>query len=63
MTLDEAEEIYAMTAPPTQYGRYVLPPLQREEALEPACSPELCKGCTGYGPYEGAVRRSGRRSG
>ncbi|MBK8231219.1 MAG: nitrate reductase subunit beta [Candidatus Eisenbacteria bacterium] len=63
MTPDEAEAIYAMTALPTQYERYVLPPLQREEALEPACSPELCKGCTGYGPYEGEVRRSGRRSG
>jgi nitrate reductase beta subunit len=44
----EVEQIYAMTAIPTQYERYVLPPLQREEAIQHTCSPEACKGCTGY---------------
>lgn len=48
-TPEEVEEIYAMTAIPTQFQRYVLPPLQREEAIENTCSPEACKGCTGFG--------------
>ena len=47
-TPEEVEAIYAMTSLPTQYERYVLPPLQREEAIEPTCSPEACKGCTGF---------------
>jgi len=47
-TAAEVEEIYAMTALPTQYQRYVLPVEQRELAIEPTCSPELCKGCTGF---------------
>jgi nitrate reductase beta subunit len=47
-TPEEVEEIYQMTALPTQYQRYVLPPLQREEAVESSCSPEACKGCTGF---------------
>jgi hypothetical protein len=42
------ESIYQMTAIPTQYQRYVLPPLQREEAIQQSCSPEACKGCTGF---------------
>jgi len=48
VTPDEAEEIYRMTTLPTPYDRFVLPPLQREEAVSSTCSPELCKGCTGY---------------
>jgi nitrate reductase beta subunit len=44
----EVEQIYAMTAIPTQYERYVLPPLQREESIQNTCSPEACKGCTGF---------------
>ncbi len=48
-TPEEIEEIYAMTAIPTVYQRYVLPPLQREEAVQSTCSPEACKGCTGLG--------------
>ncbi len=47
-TPEEVEEIYAMTALPTQYQRYVLPPLQREEAIQSTCSPEACKGCVGF---------------
>jgi len=41
--------IYAMTALPTVYERFVLPPIQREEAIEGSCSPELCKGECGIG--------------
>jgi nitrate reductase beta subunit len=47
-TPEEAHAIYQLTALPTQYQRYVLPPLQREEAIESSCSPEACKGCTGF---------------
>ena len=47
-TPEEIEEIYQMTAIPTQFQRYVLPPLQREEAIQNTCSPEACKGCTGF---------------
>ena len=38
-----------MTALPTVYERFVLPPIQREEAIESSCSPEACKGETGIG--------------
>jgi nitrate reductase beta subunit len=48
-TPEEIQEIYEMTAIPTVYQRYVLPPLQREEAVESSCNPEECKGCTGLG--------------
>ncbi len=47
-TAEEVEEIYRMTALPTQYQRYVLPPLQREEAVQNSCDPEICKGCSGF---------------
>jgi nitrate reductase beta subunit len=47
-TPEEVEQIYAMTALPTQYQRYILPPLQREEAIQNTCSPEACKGCSGF---------------
>jgi nitrate reductase beta subunit len=47
-TPEEVEQIYAMTAIPTHYQRFVLPPLQREEAIENTCSPEACKGCSGF---------------
>ena len=47
-TPEEVEAIYQMTAIPTQFQRFVLPPLQREEAIESTCSPEACKGCTGF---------------
>ncbi len=45
----EAQAIYELTALPTVYQRYVLPPLQREEAIEGTMNPEVCKGCTGFG--------------
>jgi nitrate reductase beta subunit len=47
-TPEEVEQIYQMTAIPTHFQRFVLPPLQREEAVESTCSPEACKGCTGF---------------
>jgi len=47
-TPEEIEEIYRMTAIPTQFQRFVLPPLQREEAVQSTCSPEGCKGCSGF---------------
>ncbi len=49
LTEKEAEEIYQMTSMPTVYERFVLPPLQREEAIETKLDPEVCKGCTGCG--------------
>ncbi len=49
LTADEAEAIYRMTALPTVYERYVMPPIQREEMMEGSCSPEACKGETGLG--------------
>ena len=48
-TPEEAEAIYRMTALPTVDDRYVIPPIQREEAISTTCSPEMCKGCTGLG--------------
>ncbi|HEY9788687.1 MAG TPA: nitrate reductase subunit beta [Candidatus Obscuribacterales bacterium] len=48
-TPTEADEIYALTALPTVYERFVLPPLQREEAVSSTCNPEMCRGCTGLG--------------
>jgi nitrate reductase / nitrite oxidoreductase, beta subunit len=47
-TPEEVEEIYQMTAIPTHFQRFVMPPLQREEAIESTCSPEVCKGCSGF---------------
>jgi nitrate reductase beta subunit len=49
LTPEVAEEIYALTALPTMYQRYVMPPLQREESISSQCDPQLCKGCTGLG--------------
>jgi nitrate reductase beta subunit len=49
LTPDAAEAIYRMTATATIHDRYVLPPIQREEALEGTCGPEACKGETGLG--------------
>ncbi len=56
LTPEEAEEIYALTALPTTYDRYVLPPIQREEAISGTCSPELCKGECGLSFSESAKR-------
>ncbi len=49
---EEAEAIFAMTSLPTVYDRFVLPPIQREEAIEPKMSTEKCKGCTGCGEVQ-----------
>jgi nitrate reductase beta subunit len=49
LTPEAAEEIYSLTSLPTMYQRYVMPPLQREEAIEAQCDPQQCKGCTGLG--------------
>lgn len=57
-TPEEIEAIYAMTALPTQYQRYVLPPLQREEAIQNSCHPEVCKGCSGFGVQQQLGPRS-----
>jgi len=50
MDKEEAEAIYQLTTCPGPYERFVLPPLQREEAIEggDAC-PESCKGSCGLG--------------
>lgn len=50
MTADQAEQIYRLTAIPTVHQRYVLPPLQREEAIGELCNVEQCKGSCGFGP-------------
>lgn len=49
LTPKEAEEIYSLTALPTVDERFVLPPLQREEAVNSTCNPEICKGSCGLG--------------
>ncbi len=49
LTPELAREIYAMTAIPTVYKRYALPPMHREEAIGATCSPETCKGGAGFG--------------
>jgi len=56
VTPQEAQEIYALTALPTPYDRYGLPPIQREEAISSSCSPEVCKGCAGLGFSQPAER-------
>ena len=49
VTPEEAEEIYRLTALPTVDERFVIPPIQREEAISQTCNPEVCRGCTGLG--------------
>lgn len=46
---EEAEEIYRLTALATVDQRFVIPPLQREEAISETCNPELCRGSCGLG--------------
>lgn len=48
-TPQEAEAIYRLTALPTIDQRFVIPEIQREEAIEQTCSPEICKGSCGLG--------------
>ncbi len=56
VTPEQAEEIYRLTAVPTVHQRYVLPPLQREEAVAESCNVEQCKGTCGFGPSTLPVR-------
>lgn len=49
ITPQEAEAIYQLTAIPTIDQRFVIPEIQREEAIESTCNPEICKGSCGLG--------------
>jgi nitrate reductase beta subunit len=49
LTREQADAIHRLTAIPTHYQRYVLPPLQREVAIGATCRPDVCKGCAGFG--------------
>ncbi len=50
LTPEDAEAIFHMTAIAPMGERYVIPPLQREEAMDDGvCSPEMCKGSCGLG--------------
>jgi len=49
LTPEQAEAIYELTAIATVKERFVMPPIQREEALPPSCSAEHCKGSCGLG--------------
>lgn len=48
----EADAIYHMTSLPTPDERFVLPPTQRDQAVEAVMDPEVCKGCTGFGTHD-----------
>jgi len=48
-TEEQANAIYEMTSLPTVEERFVMPPVQRELAIQPVMDPEVCKGCTGFG--------------
>ncbi len=56
LTPEEADDIYALTALSSVDERFVMPPLQREEAIEPDREPELHKGQSGLGPTRRPVR-------
>lgn len=56
VTEEEAEEIFQMTSLPDMYQRFILPPIQREEAISAKVNPEVCKGCTGCGGINDAKR-------
>ena len=54
---EQAEEIYRLTSLCTTQDRYVMAPIQREEALEGgSCGPEKCKGSCGLGMTQIPVR-------
>ncbi|MBI5093948.1 MAG: nitrate reductase subunit beta [Candidatus Hydrogenedentes bacterium] len=58
LTAEQAEAIYRLTSLCTVHDRYVMPPIQREEAMTESCSAEMCKGQCGLGtttpPQRGA---------
>jgi nitrate reductase beta subunit len=65
LTAADANEIYRLTALATLEERYVLPPLQREEALSAAeggeagaAMAEQCRGQCGFGPTQTPRRGS-----
>lgn len=50
LTAQQCEDIYRLTALAPMNQRYVLPPIQREEAIAATgCSPEKCRGECGLG--------------
>jgi len=56
ITPDQADAIYKLTALATVDERYVMPPLQREEAIESMEDPEFHKGMAGFGSTRGPKR-------
>ncbi|MBX3073314.1 nitrate reductase subunit beta [Candidatus Obscuribacterales bacterium] len=56
ITPEEAEAIYQLTALPTIDQRFVIPEIQREEAIESTCNPEICKGSCGLGVTQSPER-------
>ncbi|MBL8861195.1 MAG: nitrate reductase subunit beta [Planctomycetes bacterium] len=49
LTTTDAEAIHRLTAIAPYPERFVIPPIQREEALPSSCDPEHCKGSCGLG--------------
>ncbi len=50
LTTAQADDIFRLTALSHMKDRYVMPPIQREEALEATGCPADCKGGCGFGP-------------
>ena len=59
LTMEQARDIYRLTSLCGPDERYVMAPIQREEAMnEPGCSPESCRGQCGLGLTQ-APKREG----
>jgi nitrate reductase beta subunit len=58
ITADDAEAVYRLSALATLEERYVLPPLQREEAMAGEAAAEECRMQCGFGPTR-TPRRGG----
>ncbi|MBK7874239.1 MAG: nitrate reductase subunit beta [Planctomycetes bacterium] len=56
LTPEQAEGIYELTTIATVQDRFVMPPIQREEAMPAGCSAEECKGSCGLGRTESPER-------
>jgi nitrate reductase / nitrite oxidoreductase, beta subunit len=56
LTPAQAEGIYELTTIATVHDRFVMPPIQREEAMPASCSAESCKGSCGLGRTESPER-------
>jgi nitrate reductase beta subunit len=50
ISVEQAEDIYRLTALATLEERYVMPPIQREETFADHIDAEFCKGSCGLGP-------------